>query len=242
VMMRAVRRNLGEYTTTVAPNLLSGAYSGNPNSPTPALAALDGPRLLLCTEGMDRRNFDSAFMKQLAGGDPFTARSPYGGQFVFTPIGKLWLSTNSLPHIDSTDDAMWRRLEILPFDAEVNEVDDTLSEKLAAEASGILNWALEGAKVFIDKGMPKCAKVKKATSAARKSGDSVASWLQASCKLKEGGKTQASAAYASYKTFTAKNGQYPLTIQQFPLAMFAKGIVKKSASSHNYYLGVVLLT
>jgi P4 family phage/plasmid primase-like protien len=242
VFMRANRRNLGEYATTVAPNLLSSAYAGNPNGPTPALMALDGPRLLLCSEGVERRNFDSAFMKQLAGGDEFVARSPYGGQAIFRPIGKLWVSTNSLPHIDSTDDAMWRRMEIVPFETAVQKRDDNLSDKLEVEAPGILNWALAGAKKFIEKQrLPTCAKVKKATSEARKSGDTVQTWLVACCKLKKDGQTQSSAAYGSYASLCRKNGQLPLTMQQLPGELLKKGIAEKRTSKFNVYVGIVLL-
>ena len=114
VLMRRMENTLGTYVTTVAPNLLTGAYSGNPQGPSPAFMAMHGARMYLCGEVQEGKKFDTTFLKQLSGNDTFTARAGYADQTEFRPVGTLWISANSLPEVDRHDKAMWRRLLILP--------------------------------------------------------------------------------------------------------------------------------
>ena len=54
-------------------------------------------------------------MKEITGGDTIAARFLYGEHFEFRPAFKLWLVTNHLPRVDGGDDAIWRRLRLIPF-------------------------------------------------------------------------------------------------------------------------------
>ena len=66
--------------------------------------------------------------------------------FEFRPSFKLWLSTNHLPQIRGADDAIWNRLQIIPFEVVVPEryQDKDLVRKLRDEYPGILAWAVRG--------------------------------------------------------------------------------------------------
>jgi hypothetical protein len=59
---------------------------------------------------------------------------------------KLWLVTNHKPTIRGTDYAMWRRIRLIPFAVTISdaEKDPMLLEKVKAEATGILAWAVQG--------------------------------------------------------------------------------------------------
>lgn len=60
---------------------------------------------------------------------------------------KLWLGTNYKPLIKGTDDAIWDRIKLIPFNIRIadGERSPDLGEKLFAwEAPGTLNWALDG--------------------------------------------------------------------------------------------------
>jgi phage/plasmid-associated DNA primase len=56
--------------------------------------------------------------------------------------------TNRKPVIKGTDYGIWRWIKLIPFTTRIPEEqqDKALEEKLRKEASGILNWLLEGAK------------------------------------------------------------------------------------------------
>ena len=82
----------------------------------------------------------------MTGGEPVSARYLYGEFFEFHPQFKLVLATNHKPEIRGTDEAIWRRIHLVPFGVTIPkpEQDKRLLDKLKAEAAGILVWALEG--------------------------------------------------------------------------------------------------
>jgi len=65
----------------------------------------------------------------------------------FIPTTKHVFSANQLPEVYDADDAFWRRILIVPFPETIPRDDrvDNFDRKLVdEEASGILNWVLEG--------------------------------------------------------------------------------------------------
>lgn len=245
VLMRAMKALLGEYGIAVLPNLLTSAYSSNANAPTPALAVLRGARFVICTE-MIGRKLDEAFIKQFAGGDEITARHGYGSVFTFKPEGKLFLSSNykDIPDISANDEAMWRRLVPIPFNAKFikgDNDDGKLDEKLALEFSGILNWMLRGAKAYLTNGLGSCSAVDDMKLKLRKDADSLLAWMSGCCKNNSKTETQSSEAYESYKTFMRHSERKALSIQAFRTELMKKGFMPRRGSSCNYYTGFRLL-
>jgi len=88
--------------------------------------------------------------KRLTGDDPVEGRHLYEDAFQFDPVSKHLYAANQVPDVsgivDDTESAFWRRWIIVNFPVYIRKVDrdDTLSETLADELSGILNWAIEG--------------------------------------------------------------------------------------------------
>lgn len=244
VMMRTIKELLGEYSQSVAPNLLTTAFSGNANAPSPSLAQLHGARMVICTELPTGKRLDDAFVKQFAGGDEITARHSYGSTFTFKPEGKLWLSTNEIPDIASHDEAMWRRLVPIPFDAKFTDKnrDVTLDEKLRREHPGILNWLLEGAKRFAEAGeLGRCDEIDELIGVLRVQADSVLGWLRSCCKKSSEGRTPASIAYDSYVAYSRRAGRKPLTNPVFLASLERrKGISHQRGRDCNYYRGFIL--
>lgn len=244
VLMRTVQKILGDYAQSVAPNLLTSAYSGNVNGPTPALARLLGARMVVCTELPTGRKLDDAFIKQYAGGDELTARATYGDVFSFKPEGKLWLSTNEIPDISASDDAMWRRLKPIPFRAKFqgDKVDPKLEEKLDKEHSGILNWLLKGAKQFESTGLGTCTAVEKMQEQLRKDADSVLAWISECCITKADEETQSSMAHESYVNFTRRSRRKPLGSVAFRANLEDKGFHHRRKKRCNVFTGFYLQT
>jgi len=111
------------------------------------LAMMRGVRLGTAMEGEIGQKLSEAKVKQLTGGDEITARFLYGNFFQFKPIIKIWMATNHKPQITGDDEAIWRRVHLIPFNVVIppEERDGDLPNKLREERSGILNWAIEGA-------------------------------------------------------------------------------------------------
>lgn len=105
------------------------------------LARLHGARLVVASESGEGRKLDEATVKQLTGGDTVTARFLYGEHFEFRPQFKLCLVTNHRPQVSGDDDAIWRRLRLVPFEVSFQGREDLkLPTELRQELSGILAW------------------------------------------------------------------------------------------------------
>jgi putative DNA primase/helicase len=238
-LMRTVQKIMGDYATSVAPNLLTSAYSGNVNGPTPALAKLYGARMVVCSELPTGRKLDDAFIKQYAGGDEITARATYGDVFSFTPEGKLWLSANEPPEIRANDEAMWRRVKPIPFNAkfEGGRRDDDIEKKFIAEYPGILMWLVRGAQDYAASGLGTCSAVERLETRMQQDADSILAWLSERCVQKVDSETQSSSAYDDYLDFMRKIRRKALSPSAFRTGLEYKGVHHKRKKNGNYYKG-----
>ncbi len=93
--------------------------------------------------------FEEAAIKKLTGSEKLKARQIYAVPGKFTPRLKLWFSMNHRPNFDTADDAMLRRLLIIPFENKVDvggkgDIQDFADKIVNQEGPGILNRLLEG--------------------------------------------------------------------------------------------------
>jgi putative DNA primase/helicase len=64
--------------------------------------------------------------------------------FTFKPTFKLVITGNYKPQLGDVDDALRRRFHVIPFNFKPVAPDTQLEDKLRAEWSAILAWAVEG--------------------------------------------------------------------------------------------------
>ena len=66
--------------------------------------------------------------------------------FEFSPTHKLWLCCNHLPTVWGADEAIWRRILVVPFTVTIpeDEQDRDLPAKLWKERAGVLRWLVDG--------------------------------------------------------------------------------------------------
>lgn len=116
---------------------------------------LAGARLVSISETAPGMPLDEALVKAVTGGDFITVRSLYKESFSFQPAFLPIVDTNHRPRITGDDGGIWRRVQLVPWDVTVpaEKRDDGIGKKLEAEASGILNWIIAGAKAFAEKGL-----------------------------------------------------------------------------------------
>lgn len=113
---------------------------------SPDLIGLRGRRFVVASETDERARLSVALMKQASGGDPITARALYAAPITFAATWTILLVTNHLPGVPGDDEAVWRRMRVLPFTTVIpaEERDGTLGERLEGECDAILTWAIEG--------------------------------------------------------------------------------------------------
>jgi putative DNA primase/helicase len=148
------------------------------------LASLMGARLVVAQETDEGRKWDEAKIKALTGGDPVTARFMRQDFFTFIPKFTLIIAGNHKPTIQTVDEAMRRRLHLVPFNVTIpsDKRDLNLSDKLKAEAPGILRWIIEGVVAYNQQGLNPPQTVLKATDEYFEDEDSIQQWITDSCE------------------------------------------------------------
>lgn len=92
---------------------------------------------------------ETAVFKQLASGEPVSARHIFGRPFTMTDYAKMVFLCNELPWQIEQTDAFFRRFIIIPFEQTIPEEErdpDLANKIIASERSGVFNWMLGGLK------------------------------------------------------------------------------------------------
>jgi putative DNA primase/helicase len=173
---------LGDYGATVdIKSLLHNDFKRGADA-SPDLARLFGRRIVLASEPEANDRLSESLIKAIAGGDRIVVRPLYQEPFEFYPTFKVSILTNTLPIIRGTDHGIWRRILLLHFD-QVIPVEQRLSKselirELMVEASGILNWMLDGWLECRERGLDPPASVLKDTERYRAGSNPVGMFLQ----------------------------------------------------------------
>ena len=200
---------LGDYGLTMKPETLAIKQNLDSRQASGDIARLAGCRFCNASEPPKRMLFDTALLKSLLGRDSITARHLHQREFSFIPKFKLVINTNFLPTI--VDDTVFSsgRINVISFDRhfEPHEQDKHLKEKLrsSSELSGILNWCIEGLRLYRKQGLEPPDKVKEATSTYRADSDKVGSFIN-ECLTKTGRNSKAKDVYDAYSTWCDDNG------------------------------------
>jgi len=171
---RVLAEVLGDYAVVANRDLLLALKA---NTHPTQKASLFRRRFAHLGELPHGARLDEAQVKELSGDDRITARRMYENEWQFDSSHLLWLHANHRPLIEGTDDGIWRRLMLIPFDVAIPEAerDPGLARRIVAEESaGVLAWALEGLADYLANGLRPPSSVKAATDSYRHESDTVA--------------------------------------------------------------------
>jgi putative DNA primase/helicase len=166
------------------------------------LADLAGARLVAASESGDGRRMAEGLVKTLTGQDTLSVRFLHRDRFTFRPTFKLFLAANEKPAIRGTDEGIWRRIQMIPFDVTIphQQWDQTLEPELQSrELPGILAWAVRGCRDWLREGLQVPAPVRAATIEYRSEMDVIARFLDEQCILDPNASEGASALYARFQ-------------------------------------------
>ena len=175
-----------------------------------ALPSLDGVRFLVSDELTSGQRFDEGFLKCMTGGDQQSTRILYKQHnYTFEPVCKILFHGNSFPRLSSEDEALWRRMRVIPFDfAITEEIKNQIGggynttifhDKVKAEYSGILNWLLDGFEMYKENKLSKIPQlIKEKTDEYRNENDELADWLADNIDIEFHNKSTISVLWANY--------------------------------------------
>ena len=221
---------LGDYSVVSSPSILEDRVK-NSAAASPDVACLAGKRLVRIPELPKRMLFNSSLFKQITGGDEINARFLYENDFNFSPVCKIIFNTNYLPEI--SDDSVFasERLKIISFDRHFSEEeqDHTLKDKLRKpeNLSGILNWCLEGLKLYRSEGLQAPANVNSATQEYRDDQDKIKNFFAEAMVSNPERNTSLKQAYQYYKMWCIDNGNGIDKKKNFKADLISHGLFKR---------------
>lgn len=226
---------LGDYALSTPASTFKEQY-GNDSIPND-IARMAGMRLVKTIEIKEGVRLNEERIKSLTGGDRISARFLHKEFFDYWPEYKLWLATNHKPIIKGTDEAIWRRIRLIPFEAHFppEKRDPDLLNTLHSELSGILLWALEGCYLWQREGLKSIDKIEKATNEYRKESDVIERFIYDRVKKVEGTTLKASLLYKAYQNWCDDSGEKTVNSTDFGLRMTEKGYRKEKKGFVIYY-------
>jgi putative DNA primase/helicase len=160
-------------------------------------------------ETEDGTRWAESKIKSLTGGDRIAARFMRQDFFEYVPQFKLIVAGNHKPGLRSVDEAIRRRLHLVPFTVTIPEWerDPELGEKLKAEHPGILQWAIEGCLAWQQEGLNPPAIVRNATAEYLAAEDALGLWLEDRCVFRNGDWTSFKALFADWQQWCEQTGE-----------------------------------
>jgi len=239
--INTIRELMGSYAKQVEVSTFmdTGRNDGLRND----LAALAGRRFIVSPEGKQGAALDESTVKAFTGGDALFVRFLHKEFFELQPVGKIVLATNYRPVVRGTDNGIWRRMRLVPFLAsfDAKQADKGLADKLKAELPAILQWAVEGAQLWLKHGLGIPQAVQKATLEYRSSMDILQTFFDERCELSHQAKEGSQTMYDAYTAWCGSAGiRFPQKQAAFNQQLEERGFVRKKTSTQNVWMGVRL--
>ncbi len=216
-LWNAVVELLGDYAMLAPNKLLMGAT----NEHATEIASLYQRRLVAISEPDEGMQLREGRVKELTGDSTITARRMKEDFWSFQRTHKFWLSTNHLPQIQGTDEAIWRRIKLIPFRVDLRKatkpIEDYHRIMLKEEGSGILNWLIEGFKDWQANGFIEPKSVIEETKNYRGESDVISKFITECCEESPELIASSSELHAAYKNWGGD-----LTAMKFSTVMQAK--------------------
>lgn len=175
------------------------------------LAGLRGARFVCANETEQGRRWNESKIKSITGGDTISARFMRQDFFEFKPQFKLLIAGNHKPSISNVDEAMSRRLHLIPFTVFIppEKRDKHLTAKLIEERNGILAWAVDGLMEWqIIGGLKPPEIVTTATKEYLEAEDSLGGWLEDCCEIDSAAFSTSKSLFESWKHWADEFGEY----------------------------------
>lgn len=158
-------------------------------------------------------------LKMLVSGEDVTGEFKNKDPFTFTPRARHTFATNAFPRFRDRTEGLWRRLLLYVFDQTVpdEKMDIGLADTIvAAELSGIFNWALAGAKRLRDRGQFTPSEVCDRAMASYKTAcNPVATFVNECCEVGPGASAVKRSVYDTYRDWCSANGHKPFSHSGF---------------------------
>jgi putative DNA primase/helicase len=238
-LITAVLAALGDYADAADPELLTArTFDAHPTG----TADLFGLRLAVLHESDHGRRLAEGTVKRLTGGDRIKARRMREDFWSFAPSHTFVMLTNHKPIVGGTDEGIWRRLRLVPWDVVIPEPerDLTLGDQLALEAGAVLAWLVTGYLDWHGHGLTDPEQVTKATAAYKAESDALGRFIGQRCLTGPHFHVRSAELFAVWAEWCRAEGEDPGTQTAFSLALTNRGFDKRPTKAANVWTGLGL--
>jgi len=241
VFLETLKDIFGDYSMATSTDLIIFKKNGG-EAGSNMVARLKGARLVVGSELPQHSTLNEAKVKEMTGQDTMSARFLYREYFDFKPQFKLWIRCNDRPTIRGQDHGIWRRIQCIPFDAQITEIekDPELRSKLSKELPGILAWCVQGAIDWYKNGLEVAPSVRQATQVYRKDMDSIGEWLEDYCIVEERAEVSSKVLYESYFAWCEEQNEKPLSQRSLGLNLRERHFLRVKREEGRFYTGLRL--
>lgn len=173
------------------------------------IAMLRGRRLAVSNELEKNATWGEALIKELTGDKYVSARFMRQDFFTFQMSQKHVVAGNYKPRVSGGDQAMARRMVLVPFEQSFKGREDkALPAKLLAEAPAVLAWMIDGARRWYENGLDIPATVTRASDEYLEEHDDLTLWLDECCDLGPHLTDSAADLYQAFSTWKLDRGEH----------------------------------
>jgi putative DNA primase/helicase len=208
VLLQTWSALLAELAIAAPPDLITAKQTAHPAE----LAMLRGARLVTLSEPQDGR-LAVERLKSLSGGDKISARHLHREFFEFEPVCLLVVALNARLRTNDAGAALWRRIREVDFPVAIppERRDVRLPERLRGELPGILNWALEGWRLYQAEGLDPPEVVLAATERYREQSDPLGAFIAECCIVDADAWVSGADLHKAYSRWANEAGELPLS-------------------------------
>jgi len=235
-LVETMLRMLGTYGRTALPETIADR-SASASAPNEDVARLRGSRFVSMSEPPRSMRFADAAIKRMTGSDTQTARFLHQNSFEFLPQFKIFINANYLPTIADATLFHSGRVRVIPFERHFapHEQDKGLKAYLTRPdcLSGILNWCLEGLRLYRAEGLGEPEDVAQAIARYQADSDVLGRFMEECLVEEENAKTRLMVVYQRYRTWCAENGLTSESSIMFRRMMEGRVMIVKARPSKN---------
>jgi len=207
--IRILQDIMGSYSDTVPVKSVIGGGGGD----IPAdIAKIAGARLVTATEPSANQSWNEERVKAMTGGDLISARFLHQNFFEYYPTYKIVIVGNHEPNIETADDAMLRRVKIVPANHKVprsKQIADLSSRVLEEEGEQVLRWMIDGCLRWTRDGLKLPSAVQDATDAYAEDESILDRFVEEQCVVEDGAFVSRAKLYEAWRNFCYARGEEP---------------------------------
>jgi putative DNA primase/helicase len=206
VFVQIIAAVLGDYAATATLDTFMASASARHLT---ELAGLRAARLVIVPETEAGRSWAEARIKTVTGGEKVRANFMHRDHFEYVPQFKLVVMGNHRPALFQVNEAMHRRMHLVPFDVIIPEDrrDRGLLAALMQEIDGILGWMLEGCANWHRDGLAPPPRMAVEASAYFASEDLIGQWIEAECDCEQNAHATSRLLFVSWTAWATAEGQ-----------------------------------